>query len=42
MHSSENEKFGEPDALTLQGKRESFTLEVDPAGSPKNIIYQQT
>ena len=42
MHSSKNEKFDEPDAPTLQGKTQSFTLEVDPAGTPKNIIYQQT
>jgi hypothetical protein len=41
MHSSKNEKFGDPDAPTLQGRRESFTLQVDPAGSTKNIIYQR-
>jgi len=40
MHISNNKKFGKPDALTLQGRRESFTLEVDPTGSPKIIIYQ--
>jgi len=40
MNISNNNKFGEPDALTLQGRKESFTMVVDPTGLPKNIIYQ--